>query len=265
MKISDINAISFEKHSISEVSVIRQTNNWSVCAPRGRDLNGFLLIVGGVCTYKWKGMEVELSPGALIYLPKGSVHSVSAPERSLDFYRVSFTITEKKSREEVVFSSLPRLITDSAPKSAFDTCEQLRRETLKHHTDFLTVSLICGLLDYVAKTTEKSLDGIDTAIEYVKNHYTEEVSVQELARMAFMSVPHLFRLFKQRTGASPIEYKNSLRIQKAESLLSDPFISIGEIADLLGFENACYFSRIFKRINGISPLEYRKQRMEKRK
>ena len=263
MKVLDLHDISFEKHSISAVSVIRQTNSWSVCAPRGRELNGFLLIVGGVCTYKWKGVEVQLAPGSLIYLPKGSVHSVSAPERSLDFYRVSFTMAERDSGEEVVFSALPRVITHTAPKSTFDLCEQLRRETLKHHTDFLTASLICGLLDYVAKTTESSLGGIDTAIEYVKNHYTEEISVQALSEIVFMSVPHLFRLFKQRTGFSPIEYKNSLRIQKAESLLSDPFMTVGEIADLLGFENACYFSRIFKRIHGISPLEYRKRRNEK--
>ena len=263
MKILGTNEISFEKHSISEVSVIRQTNSWSICTQRGRALNGFLLIVGGACVYKWKGMEAHLSPGSIIYLPKGSVHSVTAPERTLDFYRVSFTITERESGEEIVFSALPRVISAAAPKSAFDICEQLRRETLKHHTDFLTASLICGFLDYVAKTTESHLDGIDTAIEYVKNHYTEEISVQVLSEVAFMSEPHLFRLFKQRTGFSPIEYKNSLRIQKAESLLPDPFISIGEIADLLGFENACYFSRIFKRINGLSPIEYRKQRMKK--
>jgi hypothetical protein len=65
MKILDFNEISFENQSISNVSVISQTNNWSVCAPRGRILNGFLLITEGECLYKWEGGEAALSPGRI--------------------------------------------------------------------------------------------------------------------------------------------------------------------------------------------------------
>ena len=179
MKILDFSEISFENHSISAVSAIAQTNNWSVCAPRGRILNGFLLITRGECTYSWSGAQVKLSPGSLIYLPRGSVHTVTAPEKSLDFYRISFVLSERGSSEEIVFSKTPRVITHCAPKNIFEISEELRRATLGHHTDFLTMSLICSIIDYAAKTVgQNELSGVDKAIEYVKNHYTEQIKCE---------------------------------------------------------------------------------------
>ena len=51
-----------------------------------------------------------------------------------------------------------------------------------------------------------------------------------------------------------------VRVRKAEELLLDEECGVSEIADLLGFENACYFSRIFKKTTGLSPMDYRKGR-----
>ena len=260
----DFKEISFEKHTVSEVATIRQTNNWSVCAPNGRELNGFLLITKGECVYSWQDNEVKLSEGSIIYLPKGSVHSVTAPERSLEFYRISFILSDKATGEEIVFSRTPMLITHNASKRMFDVCEELRVSTLGHYTGFHTMALICELIDYSSKVGDHGqLVGIDAVEDYLSGHYTEDVKISAVAEKFFMSEAYLYRLFKQKYSCSPIEYKNALRVKKAKSLLFDPYCSIGEIADILGFENACYFTRIFKKHTGISPTEYRKQIKEK--
>ena len=73
-----------------------------------------------------------------------------------------------------------------------------------------------------------------------------------------MSYSHLFRTFKQKFGMTPIEYKNALRIKKAKKMLCDFDLSVGEIAERLGFEGMCYFTRAFKKHVGVSPLNYRK-------
>ena len=256
----DFKEISFEKHTLSEVAAIRQINNWNVCAPNGRLLNGFLLITRGNCVYRWQDEELTLSPGSIIYLPKGSVHTVTAPERSLEFYRISFVINEKSTGEEIVFSHTPMLVAHNAPKRIFDVCEELRVSTLGHYTGFYTMALLCEFIDYSAKVVDQGqLSGIDAVEDYLRTHYTEEMRISAVAERFFMSEAYLYRLFKQKHGCSPIEYKNALRIKKAKSLLSDPYCTIGEIADILGFENACYFTRIFKRYTGASPTEYRKQ------
>lgn len=259
MKTVDINSLSSIPYAISGVSVIRQTNSWSVCShPEGRGYNGFVLLSGGECVYRWEGGEAQLTPGALIYLPKGARHSVTAPERTLDLYRINLTVTDAAGGEEIVFSELPSLITDEAPKNIFDISEELRKLTLLPEGGFRCVSLVCELLEFVSRQGKRSTSSrISAAVEYVNNHFTEDISVGHLAELCYLSEAHLFRLFKSELGMSPIDYKNSLRIRQAKLLLPDTEISVGEIADMLGFDNACYFSRIFKARTGTSPLEYR--------
>ena len=260
MKVIDINEITSIPHAISGISVIRQTNSWSVCShPDGRGYNGFVLIAGGECVYSWDERCVTLRPGSLIYLPKGARHSVTAPERTLDLYRINLTVTDALDGEEIVFRHEPYLVSDSAPKGLFDISEELCRITMHPDASFRSTALICELLDFCARQGKsRSVTRIGAAIDYINNHFTEEISVSHLSELCFLSEAHLYRLFKDELKMSPIEYKNSLRIRRAQLLLPDTELSIGEIADMLGFDNACYFSRIFKSRTGISPLEYRK-------
>ena len=263
MKNIDFNDFSFEKYHISNVSVIRQKNSWSFMSTKnGRLYNGFLVIVDGTCTYKWAANEEFLSAGSIIYLPKGSKHTVTAPEKTLDFYRISFTVFENKTGEEIVFSDCPMVITHRTSADIHEICEKLSRMTFRLSTDFNTMSLLCDLINYCTSAlNDNNTVGIDTAINYINHHFTNKISISELADMCFMNQSHLFRLFKKRLGMTPIDYKNYLRVKKAKKLLCDPQCSIGEIADILGFENACYFTRVFKKHLDISPTEYRKQKL----
>ncbi len=261
MKIKELMHIHASDLNISEISVIRQTNLWNVCShPNGRGFNGFLLLMKGQCEYTCDENKIKLNAGGLIYLPKGARHSVYAPERTLDFYRINFTVRDAVTSEEIIFSERPKLISDSASRVIADICEEMRSVTLTENNGFKNLSLLCRLLDFSIKASfNKHPKRIDAAIEYINEHYTEEIPISKLAELTYISEPHLFRLFKKELSVSPIEYKNELRIKKAEALLCDPECSIGEIALLLGFENACYFSRIFKMKRGISPIEYRAQ------
>ena len=260
MRVIDFGNFSFEKYGISNVSVIKQKNNWSVINSQGRIYNGFLVITSGSCVYRWEDSEITLQPGSVIYLPKGSVHTVSAPARSLEFFRVNFTVTDLSSGEEAVFSKTPVFIMHSAPHRITDICTELCNLTLRQSTDFKTMAPLSEFVDFCmsahGSTTAK---GIDAAVEYISNHFVEEICISELAGMCFMSSSHFFRSFKHKFGMTPIEYKNLLRIKKAKKLLTDPDCSVGEIAELLGFEGACYFSRAFKKQVGISPLAFRQQ------
>ena len=259
MKIVPFSDIFRIKFAITDISVIYQTNNWSLCDNSdGRKMNGFLIIDEGECLYRWRSDEARLHKGAMIYLPKGSQHTVRAPEHSLNFYRINFTLTDLSDGEEIVFSDTPSLITESVTRSIFNLCEDMRRATLSESGTFKRISLLSELMDFVRHTRKRGGGRVAAAIEYVESHYAEDVDVGALAKMCYMSEAHLFRLFKIETGMSPVEYKNALRIRKAEELLLDRECGISEIAAMLGFENACYFSRIFKRTTGLSPLDFRR-------
>ena len=260
MKIKNLDSIKYNEVNITDISVIRQTNLWSsLYHKQGRIYNGFLLMLRGNGRFAFDDKEINLLPGGLIYLPKGSRHRVTAKERSLDYYRISFTLRDNISGEEIIFSEKPFLLSEQVSKFIIELCEQMRRQTMIEDSGFSRLSRLSELLDFCTKleTTSKK-SKIGAAIDYINLHYTEEISISELTSRTYMSEAQLFRLFKKEFGLSPIEYKNELRIKKAEALLCDPECTVGEIAAILGFENACYFSRLFKKMRGMSPADYKK-------
>jgi len=86
--------------------------------------------------------------------------------------------------------------------------------------------------------------------------------VAELARSAGYSPVHFARLFKKATGALPREFIIQVRIERAKQLLRESSLSIGEIADALGYSDVFFFSRQFKARAGLSPSGFRGERWE---
>lgn len=82
-----------------------------------------------------------------------------------------------------------------------------------------------GLLLYVFfHTVNKSVmrdnaSKISPAMDYIERHYMESTDIMTLANRCFMSRLHFFRLFKQETGMTPLEYRNNVRIERAKILL----------------------------------------------
>lgn len=72
---------------------------------------------------------------------------------------------------------------------------------------------------------------------------------------------HFSVTFKKKTGFSPIEYFNHLKMQKASQYLLFTNLRIKEIAQEVGIEDPYYFSRLFTKIMGISPVHYREKKM----
>ncbi|WP_270087510.1 AraC family transcriptional regulator [Sphingobacterium sp. SYP-B4668] len=100
-------------------------------------------------------------------------------------------------------------------------------------------------------------DIINNSILYLKSNFSSKVSLQDIAHNSNLSISHFSKLFKARTGYSPIEYLNHLKIQKACHMLQFSENRISQISCDLGFEDQYYFSRLFKDHMGISPSHYR--------
>jgi len=92
---------------------------------------------------------------------------------------------------------------------------------------------------------------------YVEEHYRTSVTQEELAKVAACSVPNIYRIFSKNFGLSPRNYVNKVRLEKAAILLETSALSVTEVAQGVGFEDAVYFSRLFKEKYGISPKNYR--------
>ena len=105
----------------------------------------------------------------------------------------------------------------------------------------------------------KEADLIEDTIELMQKKIHTVISLQELARFAKLSVSHFSAVFRERTGYSPIEYFNHLKIQKACQYLLFTGMTVKETAASLGIEDQYYFSRMFSKLMGHSPVEYRKR------
>ena len=106
-----------------------------------------------------------------------------------------------------------------------------------------------------------SKDITDKAIDFLRANIHKEVSLEEIALSVNISTSHFSYLFKNKTGFSPIEYFNHLKVQEACQYLLFTHMRIREIGFELGILDPYYFSRMFKKVMGMSPQEYRKKRI----
>ena len=101
-------------------------------------------------------------------------------------------------------------------------------------------------------------DEIDHARDYFKDHYNEEISIEQYAASRNMSTSWFSKCFRDIVGVSPMKYILDQRIRNAQILLETSDFTITEIAHTLGYENPMYFSRVFHKAKGQSPSKYRK-------
>lgn len=98
--------------------------------------------------------------------------------------------------------------------------------------------------------------------QYIDQHYQENITLDDLAKLTFMNKYYLVHAFKKYIGMSPINYVISKRIEEAQSLLETTSYSVSQISDLVGFSSQSYFSQIFKKTTGHTPFEIRKRKKE---
>lgn len=98
---------------------------------------------------------------------------------------------------------------------------------------------------------------------YLHENYQQEVSFQELGEKFGFTPEYLGKLFKRHTGETPSKYLTRLRINEAKRLLlSNPYMEIQKVGELVGYRDGFYFSRTFKNHTGIQPGEFRHQGMK---
>ncbi len=120
---------------------------------------------------------------------------------------------------------------------------------------FFSTFLFNDKYDTSGKLSNK--DAIDLAIDFLSRHTARVLSLEEIALEVNLSPSHFSYLFKKKTGFSPMEYFNHLKVQMACQYLLFTQLRIKEISQEVGIEDQYYFSRMFTKVMGMSPNEYR--------
>ncbi|MDX5684938.1 helix-turn-helix domain-containing protein, partial [Clostridioides difficile] len=103
---------------------------------------------------------------------------------------------------------------------------------------------------------------IENINEYIKKSYKENINLNSISDVFFISPNYLSSIFNERNKVSITEYINLLRIEESKKYLLDRSMSISDICKKVGFNNSSYFSQIFKKFNSITPNEYRKNMLD---
>lgn len=99
---------------------------------------------------------------------------------------------------------------------------------------------------------------IRKAVHYIRTHYNENISLNELANHIHVNSTYLSNLFKTCIDINYVDYVKEVRIRKACNLLKNSNLKIKDIGEAVGVPNRKYFSKTFKHVVGITPQEYKK-------
>lgn len=95
--------------------------------------------------------------------------------------------------------------------------------------------------------------------EFIDAQIPIEITISDLAALAGLSHYHFIRAFKDTVGFTPYQYVQSERIRRARALLSNPDLSLGDVALAVGFSDASHLNRVFRKFVGVTPTAFRRE------
>ena len=142
-------------------------------------------------------------------------------------------------------------------------------DELYERLSYGAVSSMTGMMRWLNVFVDRVLQGVDQARQhesavdrakkYILSHCREKITRKEVAEHVYLTPEYLGRIFKRDEGISINAYIMECRINEAKELLESDSLSIGEIADRMGFDNPSYFVTVFRKEAGMSPSEWRKK------
>lgn len=232
--------------------------------PSGRLDYYLLYIKEGKLTLYLQDEQRMLCEGEFIIIPPKTPYKYSHDgKRKLEYLWVHFTGSAVEERlAEYGLEKFPKInVTtpdSSVPtrfQSIYSACakqDNFRRRELSVLLERLLISLARRV------GGARPTSGLYNAISYIMTHYEHKITISDLANVENISVSRFCAVFKEQMGTSAVEFITKTRISAACDLLLSTDYSIGEIATMVGFSDANYFSKSFTKRLGIAPSEYRK-------
>ena len=109
---------------------------------------------------------------------------------------------------------------------------------------------------------QDSADIIARVEGYIREHFRENISRNDVAAIVYITPNYLSKLFRSKMGMNLREYINQIRIEEARRLRLTTSLSVSEIAGRVGYDNISYFSTVFRKLVGMSPVDWRNSKRE---
>lgn len=222
----------------------------------------------GTCWYFIDRKSYRLSAGDIALIPAGVIHKTSYDTQTSS--RTVFNCADSfipESVRELMLRTPYFSRTEETAARVDGLFAQIRNEY--ENPDIYSMDAIrakvAELFLLIARESQKMHPEkqespiVEKAVDYIRKHYMDTVTLQDVAELCFVTREHLCRIFKKETGFGFTEYLNIYRMQKANAMLTEnPKIRVSQVAVSCGFGDSNYFSKQYKRLYGISPTKERK-------
>lgn len=228
--------------------------------------NKFYYITKGQCMIKIAGKEYRAMAGDWFCIPSGVVHSYSKIKGCLfEKYWMHFELYPDSD----IFSllNLPHKVNVGNNKKVL----QLFREFVKANTgNLLTDRLIVKakvfelISEYIKLANPKGIcirnrndERLGILLEYINTNLDKNITNEELAKIVYMHPNAFARFFKDKVGYPPARYIYVKKMEKVKRLLEETNLSVSDIMEEIGINDASHFCKMFKAYYGMSPRRYR--------
>ncbi len=226
--------------------------------------SAFIYIERGEAVLHTDTLSLPLQEGSLLYVPEKVFYTLKwLSEEDIQYYTIFATASDYNTT--MMNDKFPLQIVKklSSPQTG-NTFAQIY-ELMQSGERIQKIKAVALYYDFYAQALQHLQSAPETqyhpalqkAMDYLSEHYNEELSVAKLAQICYISETRLYHLFQQQINTSPILFRNMKRVQKAAELLQTE-LSVEEICERTGFNSLPYFYRIFKEHTQLTPNEYRK-------
>ena len=236
-------------------------------------------VLSGSLSATLNNTEIEIVPGDIVFVNPDTVHG-AVPHNCVyecvvfDPQKVLISTDEGKrfalglvNHNLFLFHRIKQgkteltCVADSLFQ-AFSNCSDYYRLTVigKIYELFAVIckySLYSENSEFGSFLKDKNIIKLKRAIEFIRQNYTSNLTLREIAQAVDVSPKYLCVFFRQMTGMSTFEYLNTYRVEKASKALISTDASITDIAFSCGFNDLSYFIKTFKKIKGVTPKSFR--------
>lgn len=266
-----LNGILYE---IAEARQASAVPNWAEGQPLEHHI--LLYIARGKGELNVNGQPLKLERDTLyLYLPETSLHLTASSGEELQLFWIAFDIyrllkKDRQHREYQRETGFPLQgyirIGGSQFKQLFNLLVaegQLWREEHPFLSQQYLHDMLDGLLRYAEPTPNDTDMRLKLTLDYLLNHYREDIRIDQLAEMAQLHPSYYSQVFKQAMDKSPVAFLTHLRVNRAKEMLLLTDKPVKEIAAEVGYKDEFYFSRRFKETSGSSPRVFSKKHDKK--
>lgn len=206
------------------------------------------------------GRKYELEPGSILFLPADTTHFYERITEDWKTYWITYNGAIEFFEKKPAIWTVPKEFDFMYFYNAVLSYKNTPEWSLKSSVLLYELLVSCRELAAAEQTSAYNLRSrFDPVIDFLYEHCTENLSIDEIAGMIGVSPEHFCKLFKEYTNMRPFEYITHLRIERAKTLLlENPREPVGRIARAAGYTDNSYFIKKFKELEGLSPGQYRK-------